>query len=198
MFDHKPERFVFTLGRRADADQPFAFSLVPLSLKAVGEGSQRRRMAARIVAAAVKKTIDDEGATDWIVTGEFNAKVATEEFRERLRSEVAVLGAKDAAAGVFSYLRPPASLVSHIFVSSAVSDTFGADDFLVAARDRNLPEYVTTMTACKPMMVRLSLAETVNRAVPLPRSLETALAGSVDGPRRAGDRSAASGAVSAR
>ena len=175
VFERYPGFFrVQAANRPGDAD-PFELLLVPLQLLATQEGTARRRLAARILAAAVMKEIARGETRDWIIGGEYAADLATQEFRAMIRDGLVPLSAAEIGPGAMSYLKSAKSLIDHIFLSRNLVRTFGADDFFVSAGDRELPEYIGDLSDRLPVLLRLSLSKTLPKAASLPPSLASAL-----------------------
>ncbi|MEO1019898.1 MAG: hypothetical protein AAFY56_19725, partial [Pseudomonadota bacterium] len=82
VFNRYPGLFRFEALNRPDSNlDQFDFNLVPLHLKARGEGAKRRRIASEILAAVIKRMIERHGASrDWLVGGDINAELATGQF----------------------------------------------------------------------------------------------------------------------
>jgi hypothetical protein len=179
VFDRYPGLFRFRALNREDIGAPFDFFVVPLHRKAMGEGSLRRRMAARILGAAVKQMTAAGHDGDWVVGGDFNAELATGDFGALIESMVPI-SAEDEGEGAMTYLKSPRSLIDHIFISPNLARTYGAKDFLIVATDSQTPAYVEKVSDHRPILVRLSLrpdeiAATSPRAA-LPPGLADALA----------------------
>ncbi len=160
VFSRYPGLFYFESKAVDNVNSSLNFYLVPLHLKAMKDGSLRRAMAARILAAAIKKMIDDFGKdTDWIVGGDYNAELATSDFQALLKNMVP-LSAEDESHGVFTYLKTPNSLIDHIFISSNMAKTYGAKDYFVMAAEKTIPDYLTRLSDHRPVFTRLSLKPT--------------------------------------
>lgn len=159
VFPRKPGLFHFTAITEPGAPA-FDFYLVPLHLKAMDEGSKRRRMAAAILGAAVQRMISAHGKdADWVLGGDFNAQLASQDFASLLGKEMVAISAQDEAQGAFSYLKRPKSLIDHIFLSANLAQTYGEGDFFVVAADKTLPKYVKRLSDHRPVLVRLSLKQ---------------------------------------
>ncbi len=159
IFPRRPGLFRFTATQEGGAP-PFDFYLVPLHLKAMDEGSKRRRMAAAILGAAVKKMIGEHGKdADWVIGGDFNAALASQDFAALLKDDMVALSAEDEGAGAFSYLKRPKSLIDHIFLSANLAQTYGADDYFIIAAEKTVPKYVKQLSDHRPVLVRLSLKQ---------------------------------------
>jgi V8-like Glu-specific endopeptidase len=172
VFDRYPGLFFFS---SKGALNGFDFHLVPLHLKAMGEGSLRRSMASKILAAAVKKMAGGGADEDWVIGGDFNAEIATGDFRDLVGALVPVSG-EDEEQGAFTYLKSPKSLIDHVYLSPNLSRTFGPDDFYIVARDREIPSYVRQVSDHRPVLVRFSRRGTgVGPSQTLPASLAAAL-----------------------
>lgn len=154
VFDRYPALFRFA---NKGGDE-FEFFLVPLHLKAKDEGQKRRRMAAAILAAAVDRMINKYGADrDWVIGGDFNAPLASEDFTKLISGGMVPLSAGDEEGGAFSYVKGPHSLIDHIFLSPTLAQTYDADDFFIVAHDKEIPDYVTALSDHRPVLVRLSI-----------------------------------------
>jgi len=180
VFDRYPGLFHVTSLNRPDGTAPFDFLLVPLHLKTVGEGSVRRRMAAKILGAAVNSVIREHGDVpgvggDWIIGGDFNAELATVDIRELTEGRLVPLSAQDEEQGAVTYLKSARSLIDHIFLSPNLGRRFGAEDFFVVASERSLPDYLPKLSNHRPVLVRLSLIAQPPEAEALPQSLASAL-----------------------
>ena len=176
VFDRYPALFRFSNKGGKDFD----FYLVPLHLKAKGEGQKRRRMAAAILGAAIGKMIDDHGADrDWVVGGDFNAPLASKDFSKLISGGMVPLSAGDEEGGAFSYVKAPNSLIDHIFLSPNLAELHGAKDFFIVAHDKEAPDYLTALSDHRPVLVRLSLhndqphheSEIMRDEITLPESL---------------------------
>ncbi|MDC0672907.1 trypsin-like peptidase domain-containing protein [Nannocystis radixulma] len=180
VFDRYPALYQFSV-RNRDRSDAFVFNLVPVHLKARDEGSKRRQMASKILAAAVQRMIDGHGAPhDWLIGGDFNATLASEDFAALSGSGMVPLSVQDEEEGGFSYVARPKSLIDHIFVSPNLARIVGPEDFFIVARDRELPEFVEQISDHRPVLVRLSLGRprpeaASGRGKSLPQSLVAAL-----------------------
>lgn len=154
VFDRYPALFRFSNNGGNDFD----FYLVPLHLKAMGEGQKRRRMAAAILGAAIGKMIDEHGAdSDWVVGGDFNAPLASNDFSKLISGGMVPLSAGDEEGGAFSYIKGPNSLIDHIFLSPNLAETYGGKDYFIVAADKDAPDYLLALSDHRPVLVRLSL-----------------------------------------
>ena len=175
VFNRHPGLFRFKALNRDGIGEPFDFFVVPLHLKAMGEGSLRRRMAARILGAAIKQMTAAGNDADWIVGGDFNAELATGDFAALMAAMVPI-SAEDEAEGAMTYLKSPRSLIDHIFISPNLARTYGAKDFLVVATDTQTPAYVEKVSDHRPILVRLSLRPGAVAEPPPAAALPTGLA----------------------
>src|SRR5262249_9667279 len=123
IFDRYPALFRVT-AKEPTGTGRFTFYLVPVHLKAMGEGSLRRKMASKILAAAIQKKIEDGAAADWVIGGDFNAELATTDFDNLVTGGMVPLSAEDEQAGAFSYVKGPKSLIDHIFLSPNLARRF--------------------------------------------------------------------------
>lgn len=155
IFDRYPQLVKLeAVGLRDGAS--FSLHVAPLHLKAMSEGSLRRRMAAVILRKALE-ALRDEGIDDVIVGGDVNAPLSSGDFEILGQVGYAALGAHDEQEGAFTYLKGPKSLIDNIFVSPNLKPSIGAEDFMVVARDREIGDFVRTISDHRPIMVRLSV-----------------------------------------
>lgn len=171
VFDRYPALYRFSAMNRDQSQQPFDFYLVPLHLKAMAEGSKRRRMAARIMAAAVKAMKERFGAKeqDWVIGGDFNAELATGDFNAMIQSGLVPLSARDEQGGAMSYLKSPKSLIDHIFLSADLASTHDEGEYFIVAADKTIPAYVAEVSDHRPVLVRLSLHDAAPTTPPARR-----------------------------
>lgn len=155
IFDRYPALYRFTA---AQGRAPYAFFAVPLHLKAMDEGSLRRRLAARILARAVEDVAAKHGL-DVILGGDMNAPLARGDFAAIEDAGFVILGAKDESEGAFSYIKSPRSAIDNIFLSPSMRQTVGKVDYFIVAKDRSMPNYLA-ISDHRPVAVRLSLAAT--------------------------------------
>jgi endonuclease/exonuclease/phosphatase family metal-dependent hydrolase len=179
VFDRYPGLFRFTAKNRREGDAAFDFCVVPLHLKAMAEGSKRRRMASAIIGAAIERMVKKHGKdADWVVGGDYNAELATHDFDKLLPSGMKPISASDERAGAFTYVKKPKSLIDHIFLSANLAKTHGDSSFFVVAHDKTIPDYVQKMSDHRPVLVRLSLRGQTGRSdapEQLPESLADVL-----------------------
>jgi hypothetical protein len=154
IFNRYPGLFFFEAKNRKKAK--FNFYLVPLHLKAMGEGNVRRQMASEILAAAIGKMIADGADADWVVGGDYNAELASGDFNALLKTGRAI-SATDEGNGSFSYVKSPKSLIDHIYLSANLAQTYDDDSFFIVAADRTIPKYTKKISDHRPVLVRLSL-----------------------------------------
>jgi Trypsin-like peptidase domain len=174
VFDRYPGLFNVRAANRSGSADPFEFWVVPLQLRPTRERSMRTRMAAKILMAAVRRTNATGVPHDWLFGGDYAADIATLEFGALTPDGLATLSAAESEGGAMTYLKSPTSLIDNIFLSPNLSLTFGADDFFITA-ERGIPEYLRRLSQRSPMLVRLSLADTLPKAESLPASLAEAL-----------------------
>lgn len=156
IFDRYPGLFrVETVARYGG--KPFVAHIVPLHLKARAEGSLRRRMASGILAQAVKR-LDEEGFENVILGGDMNATLASGDFDKLRAAGLVALSATDEGEGAITYIkRPYFSLIDSIFVSPNMATSLTADDFMIIARDREIPDFVKSVSDHRPIMMRIAL-----------------------------------------
>ena len=157
IFDRYPGLFFLTTKNRNG--NTFTANIVPLHLKAMGEGSKRRILASRILSVAVQHCIEKEGFdSDWILGGDFNATLASEDFNYLLNGKLTAVSAADAEAGEMSYIKGRfKSLIDHIFISPNLQDVSDSE-FIIVAKDKVLPDYLS-ISDHRPVLIRLSLAD---------------------------------------
>ncbi|HZN35641.1 MAG TPA: DNA/RNA non-specific endonuclease, partial [Pirellulaceae bacterium] len=176
IFDRYPALFKLTTVQPVNGN-PVAFHLVPVHLKAMEEGSLRRQMASKILAAAAARKIADGAGEDWIFGGDFNAELATDDFDALVTGGMVPISATDEAGGAFSYIKGPRSLIDHIFLSPNLAERYGAQDFFIVAADRTLPDYVSDISDHRPVLFRMSFQGGGEAAPPAP-PLEAAVSDS--------------------
>ncbi|CAN5744026.1 hypothetical protein BH20ACI4_BH20ACI4_22880 [soil metagenome] len=183
VFDRYPGLFKFKSKQNVNSEV-IDFYLVPLHLKAMAEGSKRRRLASQILAAAVKKMIEKTGADeDWILGGDVNAELASQDFEKLLSGNMIALGAEDENNGAFSYLKNPyKSLIDNIFLSANLAKTYNSKDYFIIAKEKTIPNYLKELSDHRPVLVRLSLnkqgdrsKESQRKKAKLPTGLEEML-----------------------
>jgi hypothetical protein len=157
VFDRYPGLFRFSLG---DGDTAFDFHLVPLHLKAMGEGSLRRRLASRILARATAALIEQSGDADVILGGDVNAPLASGDLDALSESNFIAMGAEDEQAGGFTYLKSPKSMIDNIFLSSNLTRTVGDVDYFIVAKERTVDDFVKRVSDHRPVLLRISLVQT--------------------------------------
>ena len=160
IFNRYPGLFHFKALNRNAGLAPFDLYLVPLHLKAMGEGAKRRRMASAILAEAVRLTrLAGDKETDWIIGGDINAELSTNQFDRLSEAGFVPLSAKDEAQGAITYLARPKSLIDTIFISPNMRHRVGDEDFLIIARDEVDSGFIKQVSDHRPVMVRISLGE---------------------------------------
>ncbi len=157
VFDRYPALFKVTSKLPMPGVQPAEFHLVPVHLKARDEGSLRRQMASQILAAAVKKKIEAGVGADWVIGGDFNAALATDDFAALIGGDMVPLSAADADGGAFSYIKGPRSVIDHIFISPNLAEQYGANDYFIVAAEHEFPHYVRDISDHRPVIFRMSL-----------------------------------------
>ena len=160
VFNRYPQIFKCT------AENGYDFRVVPLHLKAMDEGSLRRRIASAILALAVNQKIEEGVDNDWIIGGDMNADLESGDFDKLTGDGFDAVSAQDEEDGGITYIkRPYKSLIDHIFLSPNLSSSHGADDFFIVARDLQNPrDFLRDLSDHRPVIVRLSLAESDNES----------------------------------
>ncbi|UVC19415.1 trypsin-like peptidase domain-containing protein [Mesorhizobium onobrychidis] len=158
IFDRYPGLFRFVTGKRYGA-APVTLHVIPLHLKAMSEGSLRRRMASGILRRALE-VLKRNGIEDVILGGDMNATLASGDLNHLKHAGFRPMGADDEQDGAFTYLKSPyKSFIDNIFLSPNLKHTFGDDEFLVVARDREIGDFVKTVSDHRPIMIRLALRD---------------------------------------
>jgi len=172
VFDRYPGLFRFKA-----KDSKFDFYAVPLHLKAMDEGSLRREMASKILAAAIDRMIPKVGDSDWILLGDLNAEIASTNFAPLSRKGLVPLSAEDEQNQSFTYLKSPhKSMIDHVYITADMARRFGSDDFFIVAADKTYPAYIKEISDHRPIVTRLSLADAVPAlATELPEGLSATL-----------------------
>ncbi len=183
IFDRYPALYYFRSASREDSfKEEFDFFLVPLHLKAMDEGSKRRRLASRILAAAVRRMIEAGEDGDWILGGDVNATLASGDFADLVAGgshnaaapHLTPLAAKDEEDGAFSYVKGPRSLIDHIFLSPNLAKDYDAGDYFIVAADKEFPDYIKKISDHRPVLIRLSLKDRVEaKLIAMPTDAET-------------------------
>lgn len=158
IFNRYPGLFHFEFDG-PEGEAPFDFYLVPLHLKAMAEGSLRRRLASRILARATKLLIEDSGDGDVILGGDLNAPLASGDLDALTDGNFTAMGAQDEQAGGFTYLKSPRSPIDNIFLSKNLTKTLGTTDYFIVAKDHTVDAFVKHISDHRPVLVRLSLAD---------------------------------------
>lgn len=153
IFDRYPGLFRF---KTVDPLPDYEFFVVPLHLKAMDEGSLRRRLASRILARACEN-ISAQTKLDVMLGGDMNAPLASGDFTAISDANFNVLGAEDEADGAFTYVKSPKSAIDNVFLSPSMRQTVGKADFFIVAKDRTMPNYLD-ISDHRPVAVRLSLS----------------------------------------
>jgi DNA/RNA endonuclease G (NUC1) len=135
----------------------FEFFMVPVHLKAMAEGSLRRKMASKILSEAIKKKIEEGASADWVIGGDFNAALDTGDFQNLASGGFLPLSAGDEQAGAISYVKGPKSLIDHIFLSPNLARRTESNGYLIVAAEKTIPGYMQRISDHRPVLVRLSL-----------------------------------------
>lgn len=152
IFNRYPERFfVETL-----KSNRLQFYLVPLHLKAMPEGSKRRKMASEILSGAVSYSDKNGGRTkNWLIGGDMNATLSSKDFSFLEGAGLVAMSADDEKNGAITYIGRPKSLIDHIFLSPNLISSTDAS-FFVVARDKEIPRFTREISDHRPVLVRLS------------------------------------------
>ncbi|TWA53191.1 N-acetylmuramoyl-L-alanine amidase [Azospirillum baldaniorum] len=162
IFDRHPGLFRFQPRQQSGALPDFY--LVPVHLKAMEEGWERRRMASQILAHAVQHMVDQHHAdADWIIGGDFNAELESGDFGALTKARFVPLSAQDEAEGALTYLKSPRSLIEHVFLSPNMSRLYGPQDFFILAKEKSQVDYLKRFSDHRPVLLRLSAADGAER-----------------------------------
>ncbi|MCV9963376.1 trypsin-like peptidase domain-containing protein [Pararhizobium sp. BT-229] len=161
IFDRYPAA---TLFRTVEKTTPYSFIVVPLHLKAMDEGSLRRRLASRILARGVAALIE-EYKVDVILGGDVNAPLASGDFEIFEKQGFAILGAQDEKEGAFSYLKSPRSAIDNVFLSPGMTQTIGDVDYFIIAKEKSMSNFVKNVSDHRPVAMRLSLAKSTKSPI---------------------------------
>ncbi|HRD78933.1 MAG TPA: hypothetical protein PK264_23830, partial [Hyphomicrobiaceae bacterium] len=157
IFNRYPGLFRFTAESHG---HPVEFLLVPLHLKAMDEGQKRRRLASKLLARAVREMRDVHGYSgDWVIGGDFNAELASDDFDSLLGQDFHAMSAEDERQGAMSYIKSPKSLIDHIFLSPNLARLAGDTGFFIVAKEKSVDNYARKLSDHRPVLVRLSLGE---------------------------------------
>ena len=158
IFDRYPGLFYLKSKNRKKEDEFNAF-IVPLHLKAMGEGSKRRKLASKILTAAVTSMINDEGMdNDWILGGDYNATLASQDFDFLLDNKFTAISVNDEKAGEMTYIKGKyKSLIDHIFISPNLVETTNSE-FIIVANEKVIPDYLS-ISDHRPVLIGLSLKD---------------------------------------
>lgn len=161
IFNRYPGLFHFsTAGQAALTNVSFDFYLVPLHLKAMADGSKRRRMASEILAKAVSVMVERGYDKDWVIGGDVNADLASGDLDPLSAGGFTAVSARDEADGAFTYLsRRYRSLIDHIFLSPNMVNFGDQDDFFILAADKANSSFAEDISDHRPVVVRLSLTQ---------------------------------------
>ncbi|MBI1223734.1 MAG: hypothetical protein GC192_00740 [Bacteroidetes bacterium] len=161
IFDRYPGLFYLTSTQRDEKDD-FGAYIVPLHLKAMGEGSKRRILASKILTTAIKSMIEDNNSdSDWILGGDFNATLASEDFNFLL-TDFTAISAEDEKAGEMTYIKGKyKSLIDHIFISPNLKNSSDSE-YIIVAQDKVLPDYLS-ISDHRPVLIRISLKDSVDK-----------------------------------
>lgn len=158
IFNRRPGLFQFKVLNRPRGTE-FGFNLVPLHLKAMAEGSKRRRLASLLLARAIRQMTESGMESDWIVGGDVNDDLASGDFKDLTDSGFEPMSAEDEAAGALTYLKSPKSLIDNIFLSPDVKRTTGGANFFIVAKEKSLDKFVKQVSDHRPIVLRISLAD---------------------------------------
>ena len=159
IFDRYPALLKVT-SKKPVGGSTFELYLVPVHLKAMAEGSLRRKMASKILAEAIKKKIEDGASADWVIGGDFNAALDTGDFQNLVSEGSSRSGRRTRTRRRASPTsRGPKSLIDHIFLSPNLAQRFGSGDYFIVAAEKTLPDYIKRVSDHRPVLVRLSLGD---------------------------------------
>jgi hypothetical protein len=124
----------------------------------MAEGSKRRRLASKLLARVVEQMIADGEDADWIIGGDINEDLASADFTALTKAGLQAMSAADEAAGAFTYLKSPRSLIDNIFLSPNVKPTVGGVDYFIVAKEKSMDKFVKRVSDHRPVVLRVSLA----------------------------------------
>jgi DNA/RNA endonuclease G (NUC1) len=124
-------------------------------------------MASTILAEAVKKKIEDGAGGDWIIGGDFNAELATDDFAKLSKGGMVPASAVDELDGSISYIKGPKSLIDHIFLSPNLAKRYGPKDYFIVAAEKQFPSYIDEISDHRPVLFRMALNGGQERAAAL-------------------------------
>ncbi|MBX9790884.1 MAG: trypsin-like peptidase domain-containing protein [Pirellulales bacterium] len=169
IFDRYPGLFKVTSRLPEGAGSRLDFYLVPLHLKAMSEGSMRRKMASKILALAVEKKVEEGSDADFIIGGDANAELGSGDFANLTGGGLTAISAANEQGGAFSYIKGPRSLIDHVFLSPNLAERYSSADFFIVAAERSFPDFVDAVSDHRPVLLRMSLGGS-----PEPERLEAA------------------------
>lgn len=156
IFDRYPTLFRVSSLDAGPTGAALEFYFVPLHLKAMAEGSKRRRMASKILAVAAAEKAAAGDLKDFVIGGDANAPLGSGDFANLTDAGLIAVGAEDAEHGAFSYIKGPKSLIDHVFLSPNLVATAPAE-FVVVAAEKTIPKFVREISDHRPVLVRLSM-----------------------------------------
>lgn len=163
IFDRYPALFHFTGVNGVGGN--FDFHLVPLHLKAMADGWERRKMASFILANAVEQMIVKYKVdSDWVLGGDFNAELLSGDFDPLVNAKFTPISAQDEADGALSYLKAPRSMIDHVFLSPNMARSYGGQDFFILAKEKSQVDYLKRFSDHRPVLLRLSARDLVPMA----------------------------------
>jgi endonuclease/exonuclease/phosphatase family metal-dependent hydrolase len=125
----------------------------------MAEGSKRRQLASRLLGRAVSLMTEKYNKDDdWVLGGDFNAELASQDFQQLLAADLKPMSAADEKVGAFSYIKSPHSLIDHIFLSPNLVQHVNGDGYFIVAKDKSVQNYANRLSDHRPVLVRLSLA----------------------------------------
>jgi hypothetical protein len=175
VFDRYTGLFQFNV---LNSKKSLDFYLVPLHLKAMDEGSLRRGMATKILAAAINRMIEKGSDRDWVIGGDFNAELGSGDFAPLDRKDFVPISAEDEGNGAITYIKGRfKAQIDHIYLSPNMARQYGPKDFYIVAADHSIPDYVSKISDHRPVLARLSLGrgEAAPRRGVVPKDLRRAL-----------------------
>jgi hypothetical protein len=123
-----------------------------------GISARRDWAAPAFPGAAIPRMESRHGvADDWVVGGNFNAALATDDCRELLAGAVMPVGAADSAGRAVCYLKRPQSPLDRVLLSQNLRQTYGDDEWCDVVADRPVPSSCHDLGGSCPLFVRLSI-----------------------------------------
>lgn len=136
--------------------------LVPVSLRDLGGDEYRRRIASKLIAMAIDKTLtrgDAGPADDWIIGGDQRPPLAPDDSADFKASGYATVGLRSKThGGTLTYLRGAQTLIETIFITECMGNDAPNARFLEVAPNRCVDKHFGQLTEDWPDLLRLAIA----------------------------------------